>query len=188
MRPPDSLLLCLLVMAAAWCWPTSVDAQVRHCVGPDGTSIFTDRRCPDIGSVERPGREPATQPGPTGRGRGPRASCARNLQDLVYEITTAIDTKDANRLASVYHWPGLSGSQGYQVMARLDGITRRPLVDIVPVMPASPDGADGDLYPQTSVRRAPVALRLEQTLANGSTPSRTVFGLQRYFGCWWIKG
>jgi hypothetical protein len=33
-----------------------------------------------------------------------------------------------------------------------------------------------------------VALRVEQTLANGSTPSRTVFGLRKYFGCWGIKG
>jgi hypothetical protein len=37
-------------------------------------------------------------------------------------------------------------------------------------------------------RRAPVALRLEQTLGNGVTPSRTVFGLTRHYGCWWIKG
>ncbi|QWP76672.1 hypothetical protein J5226_24360 [Lysobacter sp. K5869] len=37
-------------------------------------------------------------------------------------------------------------------------------------------------------RPAPVALRLEQTMANGVTPSRTVFGLTRHFGCWWIKG
>jgi len=33
-----------------------------------------------------------------------------------------------------------------------------------------------------------VALRVEQTLANGSTPSRSVFGLHRHFGCWWIRG
>jgi hypothetical protein len=31
-----------------------------------------------------------------------------------------------------------------------------------------------------------VALRVEQTLANGSTPSRTVFGLRRHLDCWWI--
>jgi hypothetical protein len=30
-------------------------------------------------------------------------------------------------------------------------------------------------------------LRVEQTLANGATPSRTVFGLTHYFGCWWIR-
>ncbi|MFD0739251.1 hypothetical protein ACFQZQ_08170 [Lysobacter koreensis] len=178
------MLLFVLLLAGA-CWPGVAHSQIRRCAGPDGTSIFTDRRCQDIGSVERLPREPAS--GAAGASRIYSRGCARNLQDLVYELTTAIDSKDANRLASVYHWPGMSGSTGYQVLARLDGIVRRPLVDIVPVMPASPDGVDGDLYPQTSVRRAPVALRVEQTLANGSTPSRTVFGLQRHFGCWWVR-
>jgi hypothetical protein len=46
---------------------------------------------------------------------------------------------------------------------------------------------DPELYPQTAIRRNPVALRIEQTLANGATPSRTVFGLTHYFGCWWIR-
>jgi len=42
-------------------------------------------------------------------------------------------------------------------------------------------------YPgATVVRRRPVALRVEQTLSNGTTPSRTMFGLRRYMGCWWI--
>ena len=35
-------------------------------------------------------------------------------------------------------------------------------------------------------RPRPVGLRVEQTLANGSTPSRTVFGLRRSYGCFWL--
>lgn len=182
MRPSALFALCLLVMTAVWCWPTSAAAQVRRCVGPNGTAIFTDRRCQDIGSVEHPAREPTA-----GRGRGHRLGCARNLQDLVYELTTAIDARDANRLASVYHWTGMSSSQGYAVLARLDGVVKRPLVDIAPVMPVTTGGVDGNLYPQTTVRRAPVALRIDQTLANGSTPSRTVFGLHKHFDCWWVR-
>jgi hypothetical protein len=49
------------------------------------------------------------------------------------------------------------------------------------------DGHAGDYYPQTTVRTPPVALRVEQTLANGSTPSHTVFGLRRHFDCWWVS-
>ena len=159
-------------------------AQVRRCTTPDGSTVFTDRRCADIGGVERLPRARAG-----GGARQPyRGGCARNLRDLVFEITTAIDSHDANRLASVYHWTGMSSSQGYAVLARLDGLVKRPLVDIAPVMPATADGVDGNLYPQTTVRRAPVGLRIDQTLANGSTPSRTVFGLHRHFECWWIKG
>lgn len=83
-----------------------------------------------------------------------------------------------------------------------------PLPPVSPPAPATglgrPAGMDGDnaasagnaapgseatAAPAPAPRRAaPVALRLEQTLANGVTPSRTVFGLTRHFGCWWIKG
>jgi len=49
------------------------------------------------------------------------------------------------------------------------------------------DEAEPGYYPTTiPARQPPVALRVEQTLANGSTPSRTVFGLRRHFDCWWI--
>ena len=78
-------------------------------------------------------------------------------------------------------------------------MVQRPLVDLVPVMPTSPasegvadvgesaPSADGEYYPQTSVRTTPVALRVEQTQANGITPSRTVFGLRKHLGCWWVQ-
>ena len=99
----------------------------------------------------------------------------------------------------------MSGESAYAVMARLDAIVQRPLLDIAPVMPAEAepavDAAMGasDTGPIRAEfdpvepappppRRAPVALRVEQTLANGVTPSHTVFGLQKHFGCWWIKG
>lgn len=176
------ILLLTSLWFASWLWPSSATAQVRRCTGPDGSTVFTDRRCVDIGGVERLPRS-----GSAASVRQPyRGGCARNLQDLVFEITTAIDTRDANRLASVYHWPGMSSRQGYAVLSRLEGVVKRTLVDIAPVMPASTDGVDGDLYPQTTVRRAPVGLRIDQTLGNGITPSRTVFGLRRHFDCWWV--
>lgn len=171
----------LLALIATWACAPVAHAQVRRCAGPDGTSIYTDRKCADIGAIER-------LPRTTGAGaaRLYRTSCSRNLQDLVYELTTAIDSRDVNRLAGVYHWVGMSSRTGYAVMRQLDAIAKRPLVDIIPVAPASADGVDGDYYPQAVVRRAPVGLRLEQTLGNGSTPSRTVLGLRRHLGCWWV--
>lgn len=161
----------------------SASAQVRECVDPGGTTVFTDRQCSDIGAVEQKratGRPPSA--------RLHQGGCARNLQDLVFEVTSAIDGQDANRLAAVYHWAGMSGRTGYSILDRLDAITQRPLVDIIPVMPMTPEGLDGFYYPQASVRQQPIGLRVEQTLANGSTPSSTTFGLQRHLGCWWIKG
>ena len=173
------VLLPFLALSALWTLPSQ--AQVRRCTGPDGTAIYTDRRCADIGASER---VPHAVPGqPTQFYRG---GCARNLLDLVYELTAAVDSHDVNRVAGLYHWVGMSSSGAVSVMDRLDMIAQRPLVDIVPVYPASAQGEEDD-YPQAIVRRAPIGLRLEQTLSNGSsTPSRTMLGLRRYLGCWWV--
>jgi len=215
MRSPSHpwLLALLLILSGSAASPAM--AEVRRCVTPTGQTIFTDRKCGDVGATERVPQS-ATTPARVYRG-----GCAHNLQDLVFEISTAIDAHDANRLAGVYHWPGMSSDAGYQVWTRLDSIARRPLVDIVPVMSqasvasssrppgatladaaaalglpapptssasgASPTPVDPNLYPQTSVRRTPVALRVEQTLGASATPARTVFGLVRYFGCWWVR-
>ena len=82
---------------------------------------------------------------------------------------------------------------------------QRPLVDIAPVYPEppqpDPEVIGTDLTPTTvgsgtavglsapagPVRQRPIGLRLEQTLANGSTPSRTVLGLRRQYNCFWIS-
>ena len=195
------VLACVLVAL----WPRAAQAEVRRCVTASGQTIFTDRRCNEVDAVERLPRD-QVQAGALHRAGG----CARSLQDLVFAITSAIDTRDANRLASVYHWPGTSADSGYRIWMRLDAIANRPLVDIVPVMslsrpppgPAATTGetatsndaaeatnasVDPELYPQTAMRRNPVALRVEQTVGNSATPARTVFGLTHYFGCWWVR-
>lgn len=179
-RPPGWLLHLTLIGCALVA--QRAHAQIHRCGGPGGGTIYTDRQCADIGAVERV-MHAAGQPA-----RFYRGGCAGNLLDLVYELTAAIDSRDVNRVAGVFDWVGMSSRTGYALMGRLDVIAKRPLVDVVPVYPAVPTDENGDdLYPQASVRRAPVALRLEQTLGNGSTPSRTVLGLRRYLGCWWVR-
>ncbi|HEY5804581.1 MAG TPA: hypothetical protein VIT90_12885 [Lysobacter sp.] len=189
------LVLLAALLAAAGSQPVS--AQVHRCTTPEGMDIFTDRACPDVGAVEQPPQAP-----PTSGAKARSGGCARSLRDLVQELNGAFDARDANRLAGVYHWAGMSGSTAYNVLARLDAIVQLPLVGIVPVMPAEPPDApltaedtvsvspDGNepSPPVPRPRRAPVALRVEQTQANGITPAQTVFGLQKHFGCWWIKG
>ena len=206
--PFSSQTLLLLLPIALATWSTPVTAQVRHCITPDGQHIFPDRECAALGGTEQvQPRQPVAAATQARRG-----GCARNIDDLVFEMTSAFDAHDANRLAGVYHWTGMSGTSAYNVMARLDTLVQRPLVDIVPVMPepeplAEPDIAgtataslatleDGAAPPAASPapaasitrQRHPIALRIEQTLPDSITPARTVFGLQKHFGCWWIKG
>ncbi|HJR74638.1 MAG TPA: hypothetical protein VJ806_13485 [Luteimonas sp.] len=214
---PFRYLILALLAAAAW-WPAHGAAQVRRCTGPDGNAVYTDRPCEYIGAVER---VPHAQAGQSMNSRR-YGGCARNIRDLVYEITAAFDARDPNRLAGAVHWAGMSTRTAYGLMGRLDALAKRPLIDIVPVyarvyapepalaadaagdvsVPFSLEGhgqdvpgeavpapaSDPDYYPQQTVRRGPpIALRIEQTLGDGATPSRSVFGLQRHMGCWWIR-
>ncbi|MDH7453332.1 hypothetical protein QF205_09675 [Luteimonas composti] len=109
-------------------------AQIRRCVTEDGGHVYTDRQCKDLGASERAPRQSMVQQG----GRLIRRDCSRNLQDLVHELTAAIDNRDVNRLAGIYHWPGTSTRSANAIMGRLDGIVNRPLVGILPVQPAPP--------------------------------------------------
>ncbi len=202
MRAPILLLtLCLgpavwlpLALALALAPVPAQAQQVQRCVTAQGGTVYTDKRCEDIGAINR-----LPRPGASGVGSSTslyRGGCSRTLSDLVYQITSAIDAHDVNRLSSVYAWSNVSNAAANRILTQLEAIVERPLVDIVPVRPRPPPIYDEDgtmvdantdgYYPQTTVRQRPVGLRLEQTLANGSTPSRTVFGLRRNYNCFWI--
>jgi hypothetical protein len=191
-----SCLAALALVVAALAWPSRGDAQaIKRCTAPDGQVIFTDRACADVGGSDRP--QPSVH-SPVYGGKAYARGCSRGLRDLIFEVTSAIENRDVNRLAGVYNWAGMSNRNGYAVLGRLDAIANRPLLDVSPILPAAQVSLDaeggmtvsGDVnaqaYPQAIVNRVPVALRVEQTLSNGSTPSRTVFGLRRHMGCWWI--
>lgn len=183
------LLACALLLG---CAPDAF-AQVHKCVMPDGKPLYTDQACAALGASERP---PEPTPGgvkaPGAAGAGfYRSGCSRTLQDLVFEIRTAIDAGDANRLSSLYHWVGASDASANAVMDRLDAIVQRPLLDITPISDSVAADttvlAMPDDVPRTTARRPPVGLRLAQTTGNGITPSSTNLGLRRHFGCWWIS-
>ncbi|WP_242111541.1 hypothetical protein [Luteimonas aquatica] len=192
---PPLRLACLLLPPLAFaCWSGPADAQIKRCTGPDGKSIFTDRNCGDVGATDALPR-PATGSPQVG-GKPYARGCSRNVRDLVYELTAAIDSRDTNRLAGLYSWSGMSNNGGYAVLSRLDAIANRPLIDISPVLPAPQLSVDaggavtlsGDVdaseYPGAQLRRAPVALRVDQGTGGGT--QRTVFGLRKYMGCWWL--
>lgn len=176
--------------------PQDARAQVRRCGLAEGGTVYTDRRCEDLGATEI--TRSAAGPGTTGTQLG-RASCARSVQDLAYSLGDAIQSGDANQIAGMYDWTGMSTRAGYQVMRRLTAIAGRPLVGVQPVYAGGTDGygygydlVEFDASSGQAVSRPTrpprlIGLRVEQTLANGATPSRTVFGLRRNLGCWWVR-
>ena len=237
--PPAPLLLAMLAAAAAWL-PARAAAQatIHRCVDADGRTVYTDRRCSELGAVER---LPALT-GDAGYGvavptRLYHGGCPRTLGALVHEIGAAVLANDVNRLSSVYDWTGVGKRSASRILDRLEAMVARPLVDIAPVLPEVepyaeaapppppptgtavaaaaatappqaawmpswadrlaappapqpapvPVAASPAPVPAAPPRRPrPVGLRVEQTLADSATPTRTVFGLRRHFGCFWI--
>lgn len=190
---PRIAVLASLLLACAWWWPARADAQVRQCIGSDGALVYTDRKCEDIGGRERPEAPAAASVGAV---RG-RATCARSVQDLVYSLSNAIQSGDANQIAGVYDWAGMSTANGYRLMARLDAIAKRPLVDVQPMYAGGAneygfdvvefDDDTGEVVSKPPRKPRLVGLRVEQTLGASATPSRTVFGLRQHLGCWWVR-
>lgn len=190
--PLPALLLALALSAAP------AQSQIRRCVGADGTHLYTDRACADLDASER-----LPRPGDAGAFDRPiRRDCSRRLQDLVFELTAAIDARDVNRLAGVYHWPGISSRASHGLMDRLDRVAQDPVLDIVAVRAAEPVvatqrpglsatfastlQASPSVAPPPRVHGPPVALRVHQAVGQGAAPSRTMFGLRQNLGCWWI--
>ena len=207
-----ALFFLLSLFSACWLWPAAAHAQQppNRCTGPAGNTIYTDRPCASIGASDRLPRGTASL-----AYRQRRGGCARTVQELIYEITTTIDARDVNRLGAVYHWVGLNAASGDRILGRLQTLVDRPLVDIVALRGASaPVVADASIEPSIPaatvapvasaitpnaettgdevpvsrpvVRRAPVGLRLQQTLGKGNTPSQTTLGLRKHLDCWWI--
>lgn len=189
-------LLVALCGGLLLCRAPQVRAQqaIHRCTSASGTTVFTDRRCEDLGATSRVIRPRVDA---AGRATPANLGCPRRLSDLVQQISAAIDQGDANRLASLYPWNGVSDATANRLLDRMEGIVRRPLVDIAPIFPppAPLTAADGSVvddnadgyYPQAAPvqKQRPVGLRLQQTLSNG-TPSSTVLGLRRRDDCFWI--
>ena len=166
------VLLSLLLLMAWLAPPRQADAQVRHCQTADGTRLYTDRPCADLGAREA--RDP-----PTGQATGNRLqACARSVPDLAYALDDAIRSGDANRIAGLYDWAGMGSSNANRVLDQLQRIAERPLVDVREAR-AGDEGSGSGVGPI-------FGLRVEQVLSDGYTPSRATFGLRRRLGCWWV--
>ncbi|WP_253254136.1 hypothetical protein [Xanthomonas arboricola] len=196
---PVPRLLLPLLLSFCLCPAMQVQAQeIRRCVTADGQTMFTDRRCEDVGAASRPPPPTRTQ----GNTALYRYGCPRRLSELVSLLQLAVDSRDVNRLSSLYLWSGQSDAAANQLLSRLEAIVQRPLLDIVPMYPQSDlptweadastaaapslDGSAIDApLPAAPSRPRPWGLRLEQNLTSG-TPARSVLRLRRQYNCFWV--
>ncbi len=159
------------------CWQ-GAHAQVHRCTAADGTQVFTDRNCADIGASNR-----LPPPAALGNTRNARAAiCQRDTTRLAEALAAALQSGDANHIAALYDWAGMGTASANPVLDQLLRITTRRLVDVQPLHAASTPDAGAAAMPAGAV----IGLRVEQVLADGRTPAHTTFGLHRRLGCWWL--
>lgn len=131
---PAALFLLALsapVAGAVAAPPRQQAADVNHCIRDDGILVYTDKPCSSVRAHDI-GEDDAA--------RGPfmpayRNACIGSLREFAYELSSAIEVGDVNRLAALYRWNGTSTRAGYATMARLQEIVARPLLQVEPIYP-----------------------------------------------------
>lgn len=197
MRPLARLLVPLL-LSPLIAWPAHASNELNRCIGSDGTSIFTDKKCADVGAIER--HDPPPVAGNIGNGvsRLQANACARKPEDLLHGIESAIQASDVNQIAAFYHWPGVSADGSVAIFKRLQALIDRPLLSIDLLYTQSPQDEYGyeifndqgriDKAPGGEPQRHAYAVQVVQTRsANDSTPIRSALSLRRNVGCWWVQ-
>ena len=108
---PLLILSCIALLATC---PAPAQS-VQRCMGANGQPVYTDRRCDDIGAVQRV--PPAAA---AGAARWTRQGCPRRLSELVGEIGAAIQSHDVNRLSAIHDWRGVPAAAATSLFDRLE--------------------------------------------------------------------
>ncbi len=184
-------------------WSTDAAAVVRRCIGADGSTIYTDKRCEqlDARNAVIPDQVPATGSSdwvtPSGEQQErPLSSyglanqdCARNPDMLLFTLRHALENRDINGVAGLYHWPGMGKWSARAVMDRLealvlgsDGSAYLTFPDAAFVAlnpqawpdlpPEDPSGIRFPMYRENTEHSSPVADIEMQVI--------------RHSGCWWL--
>lgn len=187
------ILACLPLFLLLSALPAPAHAQqaqrLNRCTDAGGQSVYTDRPCESLGARSRLPEPTTAAAGNTQQRNTLGASCPRRLSELVGALRGAMAANDVNRLSTLYLWGSVSDAGAQRILGQLESIARRPLVDIVPVYPQTQEpplpAAEGAAEAGED-RPNPIALRLEQVLPGTATPARSVLGLRRQYGCFWI--
>jgi hypothetical protein len=167
----------------------SADAAPRNglsrCVSADGISIFTDQRCSDLQVASQANTgAPLALPEP----RIVVRSCAKNQDDLLFGVRSALENRDANRLADYYDWAGMGTAAGYRLMDRLLAFSERPLSDVQLVLPEELEMTAPWDDDRPSAPAVASLLRVDQLVSTRDfETSPTYFHLHHKAGCWWMQ-
>lgn len=170
---------------------TQVDAadSIRRCISPEGVSIYTDQPCAKFNAVDRKPPEPTASSAATESSGFARSDCVRRTDTLLFDLRQALESDNINRLAGLYHWPGISGRGARGIMDRLQRLSARPLASVELVYPdISPVRDNPDSFPPGVPPEDPVSVHIEQMMPGEIAPSFAEdLRLVRHAECWWLR-
>ena len=151
MNAARALLLTAIATASLIALPKmggmgEAQAGVQKCVGSDGSLTYTDVACGAMGSpvalpshvaravaneadatIEYDASGSVTAPSSLGP-RSAQAGCARSPDQLQADIGYAFASRDVNRMASNYHWTGLSHRDARSILGKLENIAEERVI------------------------------------------------------------
>ena len=199
MRAAFVLALLFILLA----WSTTAQAAVRRCIGADGSTIYTDKRCEQLNAhdAEQPTDPPTARSGEPQSTTGTRdepplssyglasQDCARTPETLLFMVRNALESRDINGLAGLYHWPGMGKWSARAVMDRLETLVTHSDGSAHLIFP---DAAfvvfDPQAWPNLPPED-PVAISLPMFRVDNpdSIPlSEVELRVIRHTGCWWL--
>ncbi|KFN49319.1 hypothetical protein [Arenimonas composti] len=163
---------CALAALAGAPGSAASPGAIQRCLGPDGTTIFTDRSCDSLGATpagsfhptpERNAGAPATIGLHGAVGGFATRGCATSPDALLEGVRSAVMAGDVNRLANYYHWAGTGSRAAFALMERLEGIVGRPLAGVELDYPAQPGGYAPDPRDFPASARSPAGGAMART-------------------------
>jgi hypothetical protein len=174
-----------MLLALAFACGIPHAATVHRCIGEHGEIAFSETRCAggrELGSTEVESSSASTST--TRIEPPPRAStsatCPASPDALRERIAEAFARRDANTLAGVMRWDGISGGAANARMRELVALTQQPLTG-VELGGEAIEASLGDDPPP-----APATLMTVRTGGLASGASEREFRVSASDGCYWL--
>ncbi len=155
-------------------------ASVHRCIGEHGEIAFSETRCASGRELGGAGVDsPASRNTPESRA-APVPTCPATPDALRDVIAEAFSRRDANALAGVMRWDGVSGGAANVRMRDLAELTQRPLTG-VELGGEALEATIGD-----APAPPPATLLIVRTGGPASGESEREFRVTRSGGCYWL--
>lgn len=186
MRLTALLLLCFPAVGLA---TPSPQTTIHHCVGANGTPIFTDQPC---ASMDATPATPRTDPLAPGLPTGPR-TCPKDRSELEQRVAAAFHARDANAMAGLMLWRGYGEHGAVRTVRDLADLMQWPLLGFAGATPATSPSSPAIaglplLLPAAPSTAAEPSSPHTLTIKLGRPqPSDVSFAIRSRAGCLWLE-